>query len=74
MITSARNPRWPGDIALIDDHDAYGLPIPSLIRTTKIAVFEMSSAERIGRVSDAIMASVRDQLSAHLALGPTITR
>ena len=36
MITSAANRTWPGDVA-IADHRALGLPIPSVVRTAKIA-------------------------------------
>lgn len=68
MITSAENRGWPGDISLEADHARYGLPIPSLIRTAKIAAFERASASRIGRVDDAVLSKVRQILRTQLAL------
>lgn len=50
MITSADNRRWPGDIPLIEDHVACGLPAPSLIRTSKIMTIEAREAERRGAI------------------------
>ncbi len=51
MITNARRKRWPGDI-LIEDHEAAGLPVPSVVRTAKIATLEATAASRIGRLPD----------------------
>ena len=36
MITSAENRGWPGDV-LIENLEGTGLPVPSVIRTAKIA-------------------------------------
>ena len=47
MITAAANPRWPEDV-VIDDHAAAGLPIPSLIRTAKIATIAATDARPLG--------------------------
>ncbi len=67
MITSAERKAWPGDIA-IERHQAVGLPIPSMIRTAKIATLEAASAEQIGKLPAAELADVRRQLAAHLGL------
>ncbi len=45
MITSARNPAWPGDIA-IEDSPATGLPVRSVIRPAKIATLDRQRLER----------------------------
>jgi mRNA interferase MazF len=50
MITAAANPRWPDDIE-IDDHGGAGLPIPSVVRTAKIATIEARAASRLGVIS-----------------------
>jgi mRNA interferase MazF len=57
MITSAARPRWPGDV-VIPDHEAAGLPIPSIIRTAKITTVAAASAERAGRVTDVVCGKV----------------
>jgi mRNA interferase MazF len=68
MITSASNRGWPGDVSLIDDFRHVGLPVPSLIRTTKIATIEARHADRIGRLTPGLWGQVRAELRAHLAL------
>ena len=65
MITNARRKAWPGDI-LIEDHEAAGLPVPSVIRTAKIATLEAASATRIGRLPDAQIRAVRKQVVSYL--------
>lgn len=65
MITNARRKAWPGDI-LIEDHEAAGLPVPSLVRTAKIATLEAASASRIGRLSESQIAAVRKQILGYL--------
>ena len=52
MITSAENCGWPGDVA-VNNLTSTGLPVPSVIRTAKIATIEASDATRLGRVSAA---------------------
>jgi mRNA interferase MazF len=47
MITAAANRGWPEDVA-IDDHAAAGLPIPSLVRTAKIATIAATDAQPLG--------------------------
>src|SRR5262245_1278836 len=53
MITSAANRGWPGDISLMDEHRRVGLPVPSIVRSTKIATIAATHAERIGKLSRA---------------------
>ena len=65
MITNARRKAWPGDV-LIEDHDAAGLPVPSVIRTAKIATLEAGSATRIGRLPDAQIEAVRKHVLNYL--------
>lgn len=65
MITNARRKAWPGDI-LIEDHEAAGLPVPSVIRTAKIATLEAASATRIGRLPEAQILAVRKQVVSNL--------
>jgi mRNA interferase MazF len=47
MITAAANRGWPDDVA-IDDHAAAGLPIPSIVRTAKIATIAAVDARPLG--------------------------
>ena len=65
MITNARRKAWPGDI-LIEDHEAAGLPVPSVVRTAKVATLEAASASRIGRLSEPQIVAVRKQILAYL--------
>ena len=66
MITSAQNRPWAGDVSIGDAYEAAGLPIPSIIRPTKIASIETSRAETIGRLPDALMTKVDQTLTAVL--------
>jgi mRNA interferase MazF len=66
MITNARRKRWPGDV-LIEDHQAAGLPVPSVVRTAKVATLEAASATRIGRLSDVQIAAVREHVLGYLS-------
>jgi len=50
MITSAQNRGWPGDVPVANLRTA-GLPVPSLVRTAKIATIEAADASKLGRVS-----------------------
>ena len=49
MITSAENRGWSGDVPVRDIAMA-GLPVPSVIRSAKIATIETTDATRLGRV------------------------
>lgn len=64
MITSAENRGWPGDVAV--SGRATGLPMPSLIRTTKIATVAAADARRIGHVPTRQRAAVLDLLRGWL--------
>ncbi|HEV2867154.1 MAG TPA: type II toxin-antitoxin system PemK/MazF family toxin [Allosphingosinicella sp.] len=66
MITNAERERWPGDV-LIDDHRAAGLPVPSFVRTVKLATLEAASASRIGRLAPEPMREVSALVAEYLA-------
>jgi mRNA interferase MazF len=65
MITNAARKPWPGDIS-IADYEGAGLPVPSVVRTTKIATLEAGAATRIGRLQDAQVAAVRGTIIGYL--------
>jgi mRNA interferase MazF len=67
MITSASNRGWPGDLA-VDDHLALGLPIPSVIRTEKVATLEGDGAKAIGRSTPQQLAEVQARMIDYLGL------
>ena len=50
MITSAENRGWPDDVPVADLKLA-GLPVPSVIRSAKIATIDAADASKLGRVS-----------------------
>ena len=57
MITSASNEPWPDDVT-IDEHGHAGLPIPSVVRSAKIATVEADSARKLGTLPRDIAAQV----------------
>ena len=61
MITSAENRGWPDDVPVANLTMA-GLPVPSLIRSAKIATIEASDASKLGRVSAAELKCVSRRL------------
>ena len=65
MITSAENRGWPGDIA-IANLAAAGLPVPSVIRTAKIATIEAAHATCLGRITAALRGRVLARVAASL--------
>ena len=67
MITNAKRKRWPGDIP-VAEHKSSGLPIPSVIRTAKLATLETAGADKIGRVGEADLREVQLRLREHLGL------
>jgi mRNA interferase MazF len=67
MITSAANRGWPGDVSLAEGYREVGLPVPSVIRTTKIATIEAGHADRIGKLDASVWNSVASALAEHLA-------
>ena len=67
MITAAENRRWPGDV-VVDDHVAAGLPIPSVVRTSKLATMAVLRAEKRGRLPALEMVAVDDAIATALRL------
>lgn len=57
MITSAENRGWAGDVAIRDSARA-GLPVPSVIRTAKIATIEVRDASVLGRIPASLLGEV----------------
>jgi mRNA interferase MazF len=68
MITSVENRPWPGDVSFGDRYRPAGLPVPSVIRTAKIATIDTASAEQIGSSDPQILQAVIDQVREQLAL------
>lgn len=66
MITSAANRRWPGDVSLAGSYKKVGLPIPSVVRSTKVATIEARHAVRIGHLNESLWAKVGSALSRQL--------
>lgn len=69
MITSAENRGWAGDVAVRDLGRA-GLPVPSVIRTAKIATIELRDAAVLGRIPASLLGEVDRHLSATLGRTP----
>lgn len=69
MITSAENVAWPGDVPIGELRPTTGLPIPSVVRTAKIATVEARDVEWVGRVSGVTLATVRFAIGAALGGG-----
>ena len=65
MITSAENRGWTDDVPVADLKMA-GLPVPSLIRSAKIATIDASHASKLGRVSPVQMRLVTGRLVREL--------
>jgi mRNA interferase MazF len=61
MITSAANRPWTGDVG-ISELEIAGLPVPSVVRTDKVATVEISKAERIGRLVAVDKVAVKSRL------------
>lgn len=68
MITSAENRGWPGDVR-VGNLAAAGLPVPSVIRTAKIATIEASDATKLGRVAAELFRQVANRLGQVLGFG-----
>jgi len=67
MITSAENRGWPGDVQ-VNNLALAGLPVPSVIRTAKIATIEAADATKLGWVSPAMFRQVAKRLAGELGL------
>ena len=68
MITSIENEGWAGDVSLVDGHRSFGLPIPSVIRSLKVAVVETRVASLVGRAPEAAVDEVRRHIATYLGL------
>jgi mRNA interferase MazF len=67
MITSAENRGWPGDVTISNLASA-GLPVPSVVRTAKIATIEVADATKLGRVSAASLKQVIGKVGRELGM------
>jgi len=67
MITSAANRGWPGDVPLLERHDECGLPVPSVIRTEKIATLDARLATKVGALPADLWSEVRRLIASRLA-------
>ncbi len=67
MITSAQNRGWPGDVP-VNNLAAAGLPVPSVIRTAKIATIEAADAAKLGAVAPTLFRRVARYLARELGL------
>ncbi len=65
MITSAENRGWPDDVPVANLRRA-GLPVPSIIRSAKIATIDASAASPLGRLSVAQIKRVADKIKQRL--------
>ena len=65
MITSAENRGWSGDVSVSNLATA-GLPVPSVIRTAKIATIEALDATRLGRISTPLFRQVAGRMALTL--------
>jgi mRNA interferase MazF len=63
MITAVENRRWQHDVT-IPDHGAVGLPIPSIIRPSKVATVEAGRAKLLGKLPPEIAAAISAVVSA----------
>ncbi len=69
MITSAENRAWPGDVP-VNNLAAAGLPVPSVVRTAKIATIEASDATKLGKLHPALFKRVARRLGQVLGFEP----
>lgn len=70
MITALENAGWPGDLPISEPRPQTGLPIPSVIRTAKIASVDAGDLDSLGHVSSPTLDAVRRELKQTLGLGP----
>lgn len=66
MITSAENRGWPSDVS-VSDIETAGLPVPSVVRTAKVAVIDARDAELLGSLVDSDRRAISAQVGGHLA-------
>ncbi|MXX56703.1 MAG: type II toxin-antitoxin system PemK/MazF family toxin [Gemmatimonadetes bacterium] len=65
MITSAKNRGWPDDVPVADLRSA-GLPVPSIVRSAKIATIDASAASPLGRLPAAQLRQVTEGIRRRL--------
>ena len=70
MVTNAGHDGWPGDIS-IGEGEVPGLPEPSMVRTSKIAMFALRVLEPLVQISAVTMGQVRQALVDALGLTGT---
>lgn len=66
MITSAANRGWPGDVPLGEDFAQAGLPVPSVVRPSKIATVEARHVDRIGELPGELWSEVESAVRSNL--------
>jgi mRNA interferase MazF len=66
MITSAENRGWTGDVE-ISNLSATGLPVPSIVRTAKVATIDAADAEKLGNLPKADCSKVATNLMTQLS-------
>ena len=70
MITTTELKGWRGDIE-VPDIRAVGLPVPSIIRTLKIACIDTGAiTKKLGSLDTETQHGVQDQIRAHLSAFP----
>jgi mRNA interferase MazF len=67
MITSAENRGWAGDLS-VGSLALSGLPVPSVIRTAKLATIEVGDATRLGRVSTSLLKRAIGRIARELGV------
>jgi mRNA interferase MazF len=68
MITSTELKGWDGDIE-IKNYKKVGLPVPSMVRTAKIACIDHSIIQKkVGSLDDALLGTVFDTVRNTLKL------
>ena len=65
MITSAENRGWHDDVPVANQHLA-GLPVPSIIRSAKIATIDASDASTLGRLPAVQIRQVTEKIRQRL--------
>jgi len=68
MITSAENRGWASDLS-VGNLALAGLPVPSVIRTAKIATIEAGDATKLGKISTSLLKQAIDLIARGLGRG-----
>jgi len=67
MITSAKRPRWPDDVEILDFPGA-GLPGASLVRPLKITCIDARNIlQKLGTLDGKTLTAVRKSIRAHVS-------